>query len=323
MDISAIIAEFGAYYIKSDSNMSRLVKQLNQKSITEGAFTTIVTDDTLWRASETRMTRVLQPFQKQWTPIGVLSFLPVAIQNYKMKIDYQDYPDDLEATWLGWLTDNSLDRKEWPFVRWFIESELLPQAKEDYEMNEIYNGVYAAPTPGTAGAAGTTMDGIKIIINNQVDAGRITPIITGTVPTDPVDFLEYIEQFGDNINQKYWGIPMQLVMNPTLVRRFFRGYRKEYGKDTNYSENKNGAVDLTNLTIFSAPSHGSSNKIWCTPKSNAIRLVKKSQNMNAVRVENVDRLVKMYSDWSSGVGFVIPELVFTNDQDLNPEPDED
>jgi hypothetical protein len=59
-----------------------------------------------------------------------------------------------------------------------------------------------------------------------------------------------------------------------------------------------------------------SDKLWCTPKSNAIKLGKKTQNMNAVRVENVDRLVKMYSDWWCGVGFVIPEIVFTNDRDL-------
>ncbi len=316
MDITDIIAEFGAYYIKSGQNMSRLVKQLNEQSVTEQAFTTVVTDETLWRASESRMSRVLQPFQKAWTPIGVVTFVPVAIQNFKMKIDHEDHPDDLEATWLGFLADNSLDRKEWPFVRWFIETHLLPQSKEDYELNEIFAGVYAAPTPGTAGAAGTSMNGIKLIINGHIDSGRITPIITGTVPTDPLDFVDYVEQFGDNINTKYWSIPMQLVMGQTLKRRFLRGYKSKYGQNTDYTANAKGDVDLTNLTIFGAPSHNGSEKMWATPKNNSVRLVKKSQNMNTVRVENVDRLVKMYSDWYSGVGFVIPELVFTNDRDL-------
>ena len=318
MDVSQIIAEFGAYYIKSDANMSRLVKQLNTRSTTEQAFTTVVTDDTLWRASETRMTRVLQPFQKNWTPIGTLTFVPVAIQNYKMKIDHEEYPDDIEATWLGFLADNSLDRKEWPFIRWFIESELLPQAKLDYEMNEIYDGVYAAPTTGTAGAAGTAMNGIKKIINDFVDSGRISPIVTGVVPTDAADFVDYMEGFADSLPTKYWSQPMQVVMSETLRRRFDRGYERKYGRNTTYKDNTKSSVEMTNLTLIGAPSHNGSEKIWSTPKNNAIHLVKKSQNRNAVRVENVDRLVKMYSDWWSGVGYVIPEIVFTNDRDLNP-----
>ena len=316
MDISAILSEFGAYYIKQGQNLTRLVKQLNEQSVTEQAFTTVVTDETLWRGSESRMTRVLQPFQKAWTPIGAVSFVPVAIQAFKQKIDFQDYPDDLEASWLGFLADSSLDRKEWPFVRWFIEVELIPQSKQDYELNEIYAGVFAAPTAGTAGGAGTSMNGIKKVINTQITAGRIVPVITGVVPTDPVDFVEYVEEFGDNINTKYWSVPMQLCMGQTLKRRFLRGYKAKYGQNTDYTANKDGAVDLTNLTIFGAPSHNATEKIWCTPKNNAVRLVKKTQNMNAVRIENVDRLVKMYSDWYSGIGFIIPELVFTNDKDL-------
>jgi hypothetical protein len=324
MDVSQIIAEFGAYYIKSDANMSRLVKQLNTKSVTETAFTTVVTDDTLWRASEGRMTRVLQPFQKRWTPIGVLTLLPAAIENFKMKIDHEEYPDDIEATWLGFLADDSLDRKEWPFIRWFIEVHLLPQAKEDYEMNEIYHGVYAAPTPGTAGAAGTAMNGIKKTINDFVDGGRISPIMTGVVPTDPEDFVDYMEAFADSLPTKYWNLPMQAVMAETLTRRFLRGKERKYGQNTAYTTNGGTNVEMTNLTLIGVPSHNGSDKIWATPKNNAIRLVKKSQNINKIRVENVDRLVKMYTDWWSGVGFVIPEIVFTNDRDLNPvDPDPD
>jgi hypothetical protein len=57
-----------------------------------------------------------------------------------------------------------------------------------------------------------------------------------------------------------------------------------------------------------------SNRIFCTPKSNAIRLMKKTENMDNMNIENVDRQVKFYTDWYTGVGFVIPEIVFVNDQ---------
>lgn len=317
MIIADIIAEFGAYYIKSEVNMSRLVKQLNQRSITDMALTPFFTDDTIYRASQGRMGRVLQPFQKAWTPIGTITFIPVAIEMFKMKVDCQEYPDDLEGTWLGFLAGDGIDRKTWPFIRWFIEVFLLPQALEDYEMFEIYKGVYAAPTPGVAGAAGTAMNGIRKAINDQITAGRISPIVTGPMPTtDDDDLVNYIEEFVDAIDQKYADVAMQLNVQPIGVRAFRRSLRAKYGKDTDFISGTSTFIPETNINIVGLPSMTGSGKIWCTPKANALHLKKKTQNMNNVQVENVDRLVKMYTDWWSGVGFVIPELVWTNDQDL-------
>jgi hypothetical protein len=49
--------------------------------------------------------RVVQPFQKAFTPIGTFKFKPNEFSLYKLKIDMQEYPDDLEATYLGFLAD--------------------------------------------------------------------------------------------------------------------------------------------------------------------------------------------------------------------------
>jgi hypothetical protein len=316
MNITDIIAEFGSYYIKNEANMTRLVKQLNRQSKTDTVLTPFFTDDTIYRASEGRIGRVLQPFQKAWTPIGTMTFVPVAIEMFKMKVDTQEYPDDLEGTWLGFLAGDSIDRKEWPFIRWFIEVFLLPQALEDYEMNEIYKGVFAAPTPGTAGAAGTSMNGIRKAINDQITAGRITPIVMGAMPTtNDATLVTYIEKFVDSIDKRYWNIPMQLAVQESGERAFRRALRAKYGENTDFVGTTT-LVPETNITIVGLPSMNGSGKIWCTPKSNALHLKKKTQNQKNVQVENVDRLVKMYTDWWSGVGFVIPEIVFTNDQDL-------
>ena len=317
MIIADIIAEFGAYYIKSPENMARLVKQLNQQSTTDTILTPFFTDDTIYRASEGRMGRVLQPFQKAWTPIGTIKFVPVAIEMFKMKVDCQEYPDDLEGTWLGFLSGDGIDRKTWPFIRWFIEIYLLPQALEDYEMNEIYKGVYVAPTAGTPGAAGTSMNGIRKAINDNITSGRIVPIVTGAMPTtQDAALVSYIEKFVDSINQKYASIPMQLAVQPDGERAFRRSLRAKYGQNTDFISGTTTLIPETNIQIRGLPSMTGSGKIWCTPKANALHLKKKSQNMKNVQVENVDRLVKMYTDWWSGVGFVIPEIVFTNDQDL-------
>lgn len=317
MNIADIKTEFGAYYLNNGQNLSRLFKLLNIQSVTDSVLTPIKTDETVWRASKATLGRVLQPFQKAWTPINDLVFTPVAIEQFKQKIDSEEYPDDLEATWLGFLSGDGLDRKTWPFVRWFVEVMLIPQAIEDYELNEVYKGVFAAPAAGTAGAAGTAINGIKKAINDHVTAGRITPIVTGAPDADNKIFVDQIESFVDAVNIRYQHIPMQLCMQPSLERRFMKGYRALYGKDTDY-KGSNGHVDFSNVDIKGLPSMIGSNKIWMTPKGNGIHLGKRTQNKNAAQIESVDRKIKLFSDWSSGVGFIIPEIVFTNDQDLNP-----
>lgn len=318
MDIADIITEFGNYYIKQGQNMSRLYKQLHAKSITDSIGTPFFTDETVYRASESRMSRVLQPFQKAWTPLNSLEFIPVAIEQFKMKVDSDEYPDDLEGSWLGFLAGESIERADWPFVRWFIEVWLIPKLKEDYELNEVYKGVFAAPTPGTAGAVGTAMDGIKFLINKHIDDSRITPIVTGALEALPVDFCEQIEAFADAINAKYLGVPMQLAMNELNARRFLRGYKAKYGQNTDYRNNDKGVVDMTNLQVIGLPSMVGSNKIWCTPKENFLILGKKTANMDNMKVESIKRQLSFFTDFWRGVGFVIPEVVFTNDLELNP-----
>ncbi|GAB3233125.1 hypothetical protein GCM10027346_20860 [Hymenobacter seoulensis] len=310
-----IIAQFGAYYINQGQNMQRLVQLLFRPSVTDSLLTPILTDDTVYRAAKTLMTRVLQPFQKAYTPLASVTFVPVGIEQFKMKIDTAEYPDELEATWAGFLTGEGIKRTEWPFIRWYIEQYLIPQSQQDYELLEVYNGKFVAPTAGTPGAAGTSMNGIKTTINTHITAGRITPIVTGALATDPEALVDQLEQFADRIGQAYWGIPMQLGMSEQTQRRFLRGQERKYGKNTQ-GAGVGEQINNTKITVVGLPSMAGSNKIWCTPKPNAVVLGKRTGNQGKFQVENVDRQVKVYSDWSKGVGFIIPEIVFTNDQEL-------
>ena len=316
MNISDVIVEFGAYYQNGGQNASRIVKQMTVKSVTESLFQTRVTDETEYRAAEGRIGELLQPFQNEFTPKGTIEFLAVAIKAYKSKIDTQEYPDDLEASWLGFLTGEDIDRKEWPFVRWYVEEFLIPKIKEDIETKAIYGGVYAAPTPGTPGTAASSMNGVKKIINDHITDGRIEPILTGTLSTDPVTFLEQVEEFCDAIDDRYAGKKMVLAMSEKNAKKYARGYKKAYGQVVNYTDDKRMTVDDTNIQIIGLPSMVGSDKLWCTPPENAIRLIKKSQNMNNIKIQPDVRLLKFFTDFSIGVGFTIPELIFTNDQDL-------
>jgi hypothetical protein len=316
LQITDVVAQFGAYYLNNGQNLQRLYALLRSVTNTESMFTPINTDDTLWRAAKSLFTRVVQPFQKQFTPLAGVTFVPVAIQQFKMKVDAQEYPDELEATWLGFLDGDDIDRKAWPFVKWYCEVYLIPQVKQDIEMNEIFQGVFVAPTPGTPGAAGTSMNGLKKTINDHITAGRMTPITTGVFDTTAPDtVVEQMEAFADGIHKDYWNIPMILGCSESIARAFLRGQERKYGKNTG-----GGALGLTinntNITLQPLTSHRTTNKIWCTPKANAVQLRKRIQNQTKIQVESVDRLLKFFTDFSMGIGFIIPEIVFTNDVEL-------
>jgi hypothetical protein len=318
MDVSEIVAEFGAYYIDQGQNMARLVKILNFALETEKMFTPMMTDDTVYRGAQSTLGRIVQPFQQAWTPIASgLTFTPIQIQLYNQKVDLDETPHTLEATWLGFLSSKELDPITWPFVRWYLEVWLIPKIQEDIEINEIYAGAYVAPANGVAGDAGTSMDGVKKIINTNINSGRISAIADiGAIPVgDDEDVYDYLEMFADRIGKKYWAIPMMIGCGMDVARSALRGKSLKYNRNT-VGIGIDNKVEYTNLSIVGLPSHNGAAKIWCTPKANAAFFRKKSANMKQFKIESIKRTLSLYTDFWNGIGFHIPEIVFTNAADL-------
>lgn len=314
VELDDIVAEFGAYYLDNGQNQQRILSMLFTKSKTEELLTTRITEETRWRAAKDTITELLQPFQKQWTPKGTHSFEPLEIILFKMKIDFELYPDDLEETWLGFLSDHDLDRKVWPIVRYLVEMKIIPKLHEEFELKAIFWGKREEPVTGTAGFAWQSMDGLRKARNASVLDGITEPISIGAWDADNAVLVDQFEEFGDGINQDYWEIPMIAACNPDLARRHRRGTRDKYGKDTDFNGTFSRIAE-TNITVVGLPSMRGSDAIWCTTPENAIRLIKKQANIKKMRVENIDRLVKLYNDFSKGAGFAMGEILFTNDLD--------
>lgn len=326
INAAALNAEFGAYYLgdKNKANLSRLRSKIYYGAETDGFFTAINTDSTLWEMALGAQGRVLQPFQKQWSPTGDITFTPSPIRLRAGKVDVEFYPDEIVDTWLGFLASESLDRKTWPFVRYYVEEFILKQMNEDWELNEVYGGVYTAPpTAGTAGAAGTMIDGIKKLINDAYTSNAIpvaNQLTTGALSTDPATFVGQISKFVSDTPERYrTNAPMKLAMGSQYKMRYLQGVRALY--NTNYDQIKAGekmkVVDAENVSIHFLPSMGSDEKLIMTTTNNAIMPVKNMVNLGRVRItDNGDRLVKVFTDWWKGIGFVNYGEVFTNDRDL-------
>jgi len=81
-----------------------------------------------------------------FTQKGGLTVVPNEIRVFNIKIDDEFYPDELKASWLGFLTAHKVSRTEWPLVKYLMENYYKKQIDRDMEMDEYYKGTFAAPT---------------------------------------------------------------------------------------------------------------------------------------------------------------------------------
>jgi len=312
-----IVTEWGALYRNQGQKVQDILTRLKQKTVTSGYFPMRTTDQTIMEKASAKTTSVLQRFQKAFTAKGGVIFEPLKIPLMKVKIDLAETPDDLEETWLGFLADNSLKRKDWPFIKWYLYEMGFKQLDEDREKDEIYKGVPGTITPGTATAAGTNLLGIKKQINNLNTAGKLGKIIMGAMPTDPLEVVEYIEDFYKQIprlikNEIDFGFVQEDVHD-----NFREGMRLKYNAQyKDVEDSKLTKLRYDNIGLVGLPSMSGSDKIWTTPSWNRQGGIKKPKNPNIFEVENVDRTVKAYTDWYEAYGFWIGEYLMSNDVEL-------
>lgn len=310
--LTDVINEYQGYYLDHGQNMTNLTKKLLRPSVTASHFALRPTNQTTYRMADAAIERVLQPFQKQFTPTGTLTFKPWATDLANLKIDKQEYPDEIVDSWLGFLEGEGIVREEWPFVRWMLEEHVIPQAQEDFELNESFAGVYAAPTPGTPGAAGTAMDGIAAQFTRM--AGRKNVISMGAMPAADEDVVEYIEDFFAQIDKEERRLIDKLFVNEDVHLKYRRGKRAKYNKNYAQEAELDRLIDFPQAMVTGLPSMGTSDMIWATRAINRVRPLKKSDTVKPVVKEFSARQISIYSDWWTVLTFNRPESVFVNDQ---------
>ncbi len=318
-----IVTEYGNYYIDGGQNVARLRKLMQYGFESRAFFTPVPTDDSVYQMASSTITELLQAFQKKFVPKGTTTFTPQPIQTYRQMIDVEEYPDDIMRTWLAFLGSNNLDRATWPLVRWWIEQHLVTQTYEDLEIRAIYSGVRVEPTANVAGTAAGAMTGFRKIINDWVDAETIptTNVIpTGAFSTDPKLFVEQIIDFMKGVTALYRNkVGMKLALGNEYEMTWNQGVLEKFNlNNTTMPEgNRNRVPFANNVSLAFLPSIGSSEKIVLTPTMNALMPQKGMQNMGNFKVESQKKQVSAYTDWQFGVGFVLPQEVWTNDRDLN------
>jgi len=306
INVAELKSAFGTYL---GTNMKDILRLLTQPTVSEKYMTTIAAADLEYRASKAVIDDLVQGFQKQWTPKGNATFTPIAIPQRRHKIDLEFYPDEVFESWLGFLTDESKTRKEWPITRYIIDQLVVPKILENRELALIAKGVYEAPVAGTAQALGKSMDGFCTILETLLAAGTSNVnFLTLNALTAENIFTE-IESFAMQIAELYQDKAMNVFLSRAWYAAYHRKRRDLHGQDTNYTGMKD-VIEGTNLTLVPLPSMSGKDIIFTTPKENFIRLINRNKGASSINVENIDRLIKVYADWHESVGFGIQEAIF-------------
>jgi hypothetical protein len=313
LTVTDVVSQYGAYYLNQGQNEKRLLQLLTQGRQLPGHCTPMPTDETIFRLANPTFRSLVQPFQKTFTQKGGAEFKPNEIRLFHMKMDDEFHPDDLTATWLGFLASMDVaEREKWPFVKWLMENYYKNQIDQDVELNEYYKGVYSTPVTGTAGEDGTGMDGLKLQLQRGVDAGTINSVNIGTLSTATI--FDQVEEFTDGISEVYSGIAMDVYMSQYWYKKYMQDKRAQ-GFFTKFNAGEiDGSIDFTPLNVKPLAAMAGTSDIFCTPKANLLHLYSLSANKKKFVVEASKRNVAVMADWWEGLGFGINQAVWTNIQ---------
>lgn len=317
--IDDVIDAYGDHYINEGQNMDNLHMLPFEEYGTQEAGTLIETDQTVLREANIEVQEVLQQYQDDFTSKGGVTFKPVMIPLYNVKIDVGVIPHKLISSWLGFLTNNSIDPQSYPFIQWLVQDYILKQANEDLEMEAIYKGVYAAPVGGTAGSPDKVMNGIEKLLADLITLGAaadgIDPIVTGDLSLlTATAFVTKIEDWWKQVPEKYrYNYAVDLNMSRAFRDKFKQGMRDKYNVQYQQTNQLLQLMDFENVSIKGRASMTNKKRIWTTPKFNLLLPVKGFSNKNVFDIQKLDRKVKFLTDWWMGAGFVQPQLIWTND----------
>ncbi|RSC96048.1 hypothetical protein [Tenacibaculum singaporense] len=303
-------AQFGAHYIPEGQNESRLLSALRQKTVTTTYAKPLIYDGDTYRFSNVVLGEIVQQFQKKFTPKGDIEFKPNEIVLRNIKIDLSLYPDDVKASWLGFLESvNEQDRAKWPIVRYMIENEVIPQLKSDLETKGYFKGSYVAPTDGVAGTTAGAIDGVKKLLDAGIADSSMQNVALSAAVTASNAF-DLVEEFVDNFDSLLDGVKMRVYMDPKILRWYHRDKRNTHGTDVNYNPDK-PVVDFTNVELVGLPSMAGENYLWATPVDNFL-YIRRVNGMKKPKVEESKREVFLMTDWWEGLGFGHNELVYVS-----------
>lgn len=310
IDISDLKTEFGPY-IKGEKR--NLIKKLTQKTETEQFMTSVLTDDSVWRAGHASISSVIQQFVAAWTPLGQATVTPLAIEQRRHKINVPVTPAEVIGSWLGFLYDESKTPMDMPLVQ-FVLDLIVDQAIEDRETKLVGKGVYVEitekPASGTTGqATGKSMDGLWTILRKEYEKGSSSNVhFVKLGELTESNIVDKMKAFRKALPEVLQSKPMNALCSRSLYGLYKDGYQTAFPNTKNADVN-NDFIDFSLIKLNPVASLSGLMSFFVTPKDNLIRLRGKNDAASTFRMQEQDYDVKIFAEYSEAVGFAVAESI--------------
>jgi hypothetical protein len=336
MTITDLVAAFGSHYRPEGQSIRDLDASFFQPLVTEGFFGGLIpTVKTEERRVKSVIGQILRKKQKAFTGDDSAEFKPRLISLQELAYEYQAYPDEIQASYIGFLAQlDTNDRAAWPITRYIVDVLMIQKGREEFELNEVYKGTSEAIDPGVANSPGENFDGLEAQMNASVAAAGDDDIVPITAPaswdTDPEAFLVELETFIEDVKLTSnearllveGGLIRKIAMAPELRDRLAKGVFKTY--NMNYNATRQNIINqpievplpFGNLIAVGLPSMSGKERIFMTPEINKACFIKKPMSETGPEVQKVDREVKIFMDFWKGIGFWHKEYVYMSDHEV-------
>ena len=299
LDLSALNSALGAYYRQ---NKKAVMQKLYSAEDARKQFQVVTGVQDEYVMTEIEVTEMMQPYQAAWTPKGSVDFYPNVIKNRGIKVDFPFTPKKMEATWLGYLKTNGSSPEEYPFVA-YIYDRILEKLARDINKT-VWQGVYAAPTPGTAGSAVSSFDGMIEVVKDARTAGTAATVATGAITAANV--VDKAELMFDSVSEEFRNNSTVLVMSHTHLMYYLRKRRdpafSNYSEDT--IKGKDVFLDFADCRIL-APKYYNSNLWFLTLPENMIMVEDGVNEEEKIIVQANRRELEVIIDCKRAVGLGI------------------
>lgn len=218
-----------ALNLYQDTFKDQIVDQLKNPLQFENLMTRVRVPGGVYTPPRAEMGDTLQPYQSGYTPNSSITFFDKRIIAQKIKVDIKVTEDQIMAFHQKWMTawsGNGKDPVEWSFPRFLWEKLISLQIPHEMDHNS-FNGVYAAPTPGTPGASIASVDGLKTVLAAAITANDVTPVTTGALT--PTTVMDKVRTFCGNLPSTVKYLPGRILMSETNARYYRENYRDTYG----------------------------------------------------------------------------------------------
>ncbi len=249
---------------------------------------------------------ILKPYTKTWAPAQITPN-PRIMQVRTCKVEVELEPLKYHHTYLGLFIKPGTDPANLPFEQ-YLMGKITAAAKEQMEVKGMFKGVYnpAGSTPAD------TMDGLNTIIEGEILAGGIAPIVTGAITSANV--VEKLEGLFAMLPEEYQASPFKLFVSPKIKHWYNQTYRAAFGGVTHNTEFNKQYLDGTQCEIVPMPGLSGSGRVHLVPAWNAFFGTDLASDLDVVRTQLDKWVINVMMSFKIGVQIGSLGYYWTNDQ---------